>query len=194
MPRNRHQVDPEHKRAAIVAVARRLFVTEGYEATGMARIAGEAGVAPNTLYWYFDDKDALLVAMLDELVGEALEEYASIRSKALEAQLAWLLAKFEGARGLIATVHARVAASASVRQWHERFHGMLEATMVERLAAHGVQEAEQKVAARVATFVVEGLLSHPMDEGPDRDTVIRFVAQRVSSVTRSGQRRRSPAK
>ncbi|HKY90770.1 MAG TPA: helix-turn-helix domain-containing protein, partial [Nevskiaceae bacterium] len=65
MPRNRIQQDSAEKRTEIVGAARTLFLETGYEATSMASIAAAAGVASNTIYWYFRDKDELLVAVLD---------------------------------------------------------------------------------------------------------------------------------
>ncbi|WP_414859080.1 helix-turn-helix domain-containing protein [Nocardia terpenica] len=56
----------------MVAVARRLFATEGYESTTMATIAKAAGITGNTAYWYFQDKDELLVAVLETAVAETI--------------------------------------------------------------------------------------------------------------------------
>ena len=41
----------------IIAAARTLFIETGYEDTSISRLAAAAGVAPNTIYWYFKDKD-----------------------------------------------------------------------------------------------------------------------------------------
>ena len=181
MPRTHRDVDTEQKRKAIVASARRLFLKEGYEATGMAQIAAEAGVAPNTLYWYFDDKDALLIAVLDQLVEASQTEYAKVQSKPLHARLMWMLARVEGVPDLVATVHARASASASVRAWHERFHAMLEATVADDLARRGMPKAERTLAARAAMFVLEGLLSHPEGGAGEREALVRYVTKLVSS-------------
>jgi AcrR family transcriptional regulator len=177
MPRNYRQVDTEQKRTAIVAAARRLFLTDGYEATGMAQIAVEAGVAPNTLYWYFDDKDALLIATLDALIQEAQTEYAKVRAKPLHARLIWMLERIERVPGLVATVHARASMSGSVRAWHDRFHQMLEAMVAEDLARSGVPGAERAMAARIAMFVIEGLLSHHAGDPAEREATVRYVTR-----------------
>ena len=47
------------KRAAILAAARRMFTTQGYEGTSMDQIAAEAGVSKLTVYSHFGDKEAL---------------------------------------------------------------------------------------------------------------------------------------
>jgi len=183
MARTRREQDAGAKRDAIVAAARRLFLAEGYDATGMAHIARAAGVAPNTLYWYFDDKDALLITLLDELVAEALAEYAGVQALPLDEQLLWLLAKFDAAPGMVSTVHARLAVSPGLREWHERFHAMVEALVMALLAAHGVPEAERQPAARIAMFVVEGLLSHHAGPPDERKTIAALLAARMLPAT-----------
>ena len=69
MPRNRRTQPEAEKRAELISTARALFLSDGYDATPMNRIAREAGVTPNTIYWYFRDKEQLLLAVLDELDG-----------------------------------------------------------------------------------------------------------------------------
>ena len=80
MPANRRQQDREEKRAELLAAARRLFIENGYEATSMAALAKAAGVAGNTIYWYFADKDDVLIAVLDAVLSDALAEYEQVAS------------------------------------------------------------------------------------------------------------------
>lgn len=54
-----------HKRAAILGAARGLFLAEGFDRTSVDAIALRAGVSKRTLYDYFGDKQALLVAVVD---------------------------------------------------------------------------------------------------------------------------------
>ena len=56
-------MNPEGKRAAIMEAGERLFAAKGYTHTGMAEIAGEAGVAVGTVYRLFPDKPSLLAAL-----------------------------------------------------------------------------------------------------------------------------------
>ena len=53
----------------MLAAARRI-ADDGVDHLTMRRLAGELGVMPNTLYSYFPDKDALLDALIDDLLGE----------------------------------------------------------------------------------------------------------------------------
>lgn len=160
-------------------MARALFVENGYEATSIGRLARQVGVAPNTIYWYFADKDALLIAVLDDLVAEAMAEYQTRNPRGgFDALGLWLLGVFEGVQGLIATVHARAALSEAVEQWHARFHVMFEAMLVAELRARGVAEPDLQPASRVATLVVEGLLAHPTS-ARDRRALVRWMVARL---------------
>ncbi|WP_040786179.1 TetR/AcrR family transcriptional regulator [Nocardia pneumoniae] len=49
----------------ILVVARELFYQQGIRATGVDRVAAEAGVAPPTLYRLFSSKDDLVAAYLE---------------------------------------------------------------------------------------------------------------------------------
>lgn len=67
--RPRRVVDPEGKRAAILAAAQDLFATQGYERTIIAAVAERAGVAVGSVPRIFGDKAGLLhaaQAMLEE--------------------------------------------------------------------------------------------------------------------------------
>ena len=52
-------------REHVLDVARRLFYWEGIRATGIDRVAVEAGVAPTTLYRLFGSKDGLVGAYME---------------------------------------------------------------------------------------------------------------------------------
>lgn len=179
MARNKREIDRQSKQDEIVAVARRLFLEEGYEAASMARVAREAGVAANTLYWYFADKDALLIAVLNGLVLDALAAHAGLQAMPMKEQLVWLIAQFEQAHRLVLTVHARLESSAAVREWHDRFHGMLEGLVVAQLTAQGMTLEEARVTATAGTFVVEGLLSHP-HTATQRAQVLDWLVRRAT--------------
>lgn len=62
------------KKTAILKAARRVFLKDGYASAKMSDIASEAGVAPGTLYLYFDSKESLASAL-----GE--DYYARLSSK-----------------------------------------------------------------------------------------------------------------
>lgn len=168
MPRNKLAQDREEKRTEIVSAARRLFLQDGYEATSMSRLATEVGVAANTIYWYFDDKDDVLVAVLDVELADGSQAYQELRSKRVVERMLWLLDRLQQVSRLVTTVHARVALSARVHDWHERFHELIEAMIHAELEQMGVPANARDPAAKIWVFTMEGLLAHPMNKARQR--------------------------
>ena len=68
MPARKH--NPE---ASILAAAKRCYLAEGFEGTGMKEVAASADIARSTLYRYFPGRDELLVAVIKSEM-EALNE------------------------------------------------------------------------------------------------------------------------
>ncbi len=78
-------------REFVVGVAMSLADREGLEAVTIRRLASELSVTPMALYWHFEDKQALLDALSDQLWNEArdrvtpeahdedLDEWAKLR-------------------------------------------------------------------------------------------------------------------
>ncbi|PWW54954.1 TetR/AcrR family transcriptional regulator [Actinokineospora spheciospongiae] len=175
MPRNRRPQDREEKRGEIVAAATRLFVEEGYDSTTVVRIGREAGVASNTVYWYFKHKDEVLVAVLDALFAEFLAGAAQRLAESPVEQLLWAVGQLRRVDRLITTVHARVGASEALRVWHDGFHAQVEGMLRWHLAGLGVPEAEQGAMTRIGVFAVEGMLTHVGDAAGDRAIVETLV-------------------
>lgn len=176
MPANKRKQDREEKRAELLAEARRLFIADGYEATSMAALAKAAGVAGNTIYWYFADKDDVLVAVLDAVLSDALAEYEQVASAPLEEQLAWVLRQLQQMRRLVNTVHARAAHSPTVDEWHTGFHLLTEGLFRTTLEQTGVDHADIDAEVKIGVFAVEGLLTHGLDEA-QQQAICRRLAQ-----------------
>lgn len=76
MPRIRAENIEAHKvqtRSAIVEAAAKLFVVDGFTGTSLATIADLAGIGRSTIYEYFESKDALLVAIIEDRVPPLLD-------------------------------------------------------------------------------------------------------------------------
>ncbi|WP_280221518.1 TetR/AcrR family transcriptional regulator [Nocardia neocaledoniensis] len=164
MPRNRRPRDREEKRAEIVAAARRLFTEQGYDAVPVSRIAQDAGVVSNTLYWYFRDKDAVLTAVLEDVLADSMARYGEVLDTDIVDRLVWVVAELEQVSRLVTTVHARAKESEAVRDWHEQFHALAEGLFRADLAMIGVPSNELDAMTSIGVFVVEGLLMHPVDD------------------------------
>lgn len=69
MPR-RTKEDAEKTRARILASALALFSKKGYERTTFNDIAARLKLTKGAVYWHFDSKEALLEALLDEMMAK----------------------------------------------------------------------------------------------------------------------------
>ena len=69
--------DGHLRRAEILRAAERLFVTQGYEAATIRKIADEVGVSSTALYMHFQDKDQILL----EICTGAIEELLAINTQ-----------------------------------------------------------------------------------------------------------------
>lgn len=59
---------PEERRRELMDAARELFVKVGYEQTSVSDVVKHIGVAQGTFYWYFQSKDEILTAIMQEIV------------------------------------------------------------------------------------------------------------------------------
>ncbi|MDI6629905.1 MAG: TetR/AcrR family transcriptional regulator [Rhodococcus sp. (in: high G+C Gram-positive bacteria)] len=178
MPRNRRPVDRAEKRSEIVSAARSLFVDDGYEHTPMGRIATAAGVTTNTIYWYFGDKDELLVGVLDEIHTDALTRFAALTGLSVNEQVLWVVEELEKYHRLVDTVHSRTSVSLCLDKWHNNFHSLWEQWIAAELRREEVGEAEIEPTTRMIVFVVEAMLTHPQDESSKR-AIIDLLFRKV---------------
>lgn len=164
MARNRRPQAPDEKREEIVAAARALFTAEGYDATPMSRLAKEAGVAANTVYWYFRDKDAVLLAVLNAVMADFWPQYQEVSTQPIAARLVWVVRQLQQLSRLVTTVHARVEHSPAVSSWHDDFHALTGTLFRYELEQAGVDPKVVEAEVTIGIFTIEGLLMHPQDE------------------------------
>jgi AcrR family transcriptional regulator len=89
--------DPPHRQAArerLIAAARRCIVRDGLASTGIAAVATEAGVSRPTVYRYFEDRHALIMATLIDAgrnlaasMAEHIRSFTGAARKAVEAEI-----------------------------------------------------------------------------------------------------------
>jgi AcrR family transcriptional regulator len=72
--RARKDEDKERRRQAMLAGARAVFERHGWAGFSMAEVAERAGVVKGTLYLYWATKEELLLALLEALLGEWLDD------------------------------------------------------------------------------------------------------------------------
>lgn len=80
VPRKR---DPE-RRTKILSAAAKLFALRGYHAVSLGDIGAEAGIVGSGIYRHFDRKYSVLVALLEQAIGDLLgdAEVISARERA----------------------------------------------------------------------------------------------------------------
>ena len=104
----------EETRARILDAAMDLFRRQGFEETTMREIAAEAGVATGAAYYYFESKDAIVLAFYDQAQKEMEPrlEQALASTTDLKQRIRGLLEVkfryFEPNRRLLGTLAAHV--------------------------------------------------------------------------------------
>lgn len=77
---DRRRTRAERTRRTVLGVARRRFLTDGYAATTMAAVAGEAGVSVETIYKAYGGKAHLVMALFHDAIegdpGNSTEDRA----------------------------------------------------------------------------------------------------------------------
>ena len=177
MPRNRRPRDREEKSAEIVEAAAGLFAEVGFEKTSMATVARSAGVTTTTIYWYFQDKEAVLVAVLDHLLAGMLGGLEAQADRSWTDRLLWVVQGLQQHGKLVTAVHALSATSATVAAWHSAFHELTDALLAEELRQSGVDAAQIPAMARLGVFTIEGLLMHPLPREEQR-AVLELLSAR----------------
>jgi AcrR family transcriptional regulator len=76
---SRRAATKEANRAALVIAARDAFAAHGYAATGVRDVVRRTGLAAGTFYNYFDSKEAIFAAVLEEVGGEARDRVRTAR-------------------------------------------------------------------------------------------------------------------
>jgi len=180
VPRNRHDQSKQAKRDEIIAAASSLYLNEGYAGGSMGKITAAAGLTPNTLYWYFGDKDELFVAVADLYLDLLLRQHATVAEQPLGEQFVWLVDNLRPVRHLVATMHARVARSSSIAEWHSGFHRQVEALFEDQLTIE-VSGAQRDAEAAVVTFAIEGAVTHDLGSGATAE-LCHALARRLAAL------------
>ena len=184
---------------AILKGAMQEFLTHGYAATTMDNVTAAAGVSKATVYSYFQDKESLFTALVEQLTCKNYEEtYHPEDPKSWEGEPGEVLRRFAGnflekmkskqeIKGLIRVIIGEsgrfpVLAQIFVRNMDKKVFKHL----VEYLkSSEELQLPDPEAAARVflGTLVHYGIVQYllqaqdimPMDSDRLIDTLIHFV-------------------
>jgi AcrR family transcriptional regulator len=149
MARRGARVSPEARREAILKAARACFSRGGYHATTIDDIALDAGLSKGAVYWHFEGKWELFVALLDGLMHGLEEQLVLPREhmtgrERIEYACQVILSSDPGGPGM-AELQAEFMAHASRdTEVRRRFSGMGQRTIQFLVDAveHGVRSGE----------------------------------------------------
>lgn len=155
-------------RSAILNAAHVAFFRHGYSRVWMTDIAKAAGVTKRTLYKYFDSKDALLAAMLEEQAALSAETFARSIDFPAESAEDLVATIFEQSRiwseskGWTGPGITRLAMELGdlpghpAMQFASRHKAQMERRLAQRLEALGLLDAE--AYARKIWLLLEGAM------------------------------------
>ncbi|HET6630435.1 MAG TPA: helix-turn-helix domain-containing protein, partial [Woeseiaceae bacterium] len=72
------QARTRQQRERILNAARSCFVKHGFNAASMAKIAEAAGMSPGLIYRYFDSKNAIILAIIEQQLQDARADIAAL--------------------------------------------------------------------------------------------------------------------
>jgi len=81
----RREANKAKKRSALLQAGLSRMLAQGFHATSVEQIAGDAGVARGTFYLYFDGKDALFDAVLDAFFVPLMAVFDDVEAALAEA-------------------------------------------------------------------------------------------------------------
>lgn len=151
------RTDGVSRRAQIIDVAARLFEQHGYHETTMEMLAQEVGVKKASLYYYFSNKDLILVDIHEEMIDHLLEQ-ARLRDptgspvdrlRGIIADLVGLMELFPG-RLRIFFEHYRELPTdqrKGIQVKRDEYHGVLVAALRDGVAAGQFDVADVELTA-----------------------------------------------
>jgi AcrR family transcriptional regulator len=182
MPRNQQHIDRADKDARILDAAEELLLRDGYEPTTMAAIARAAGVASNSIYWYFPGKDDLLAAVLERRLERAAAQAEADSDQPFQVRAMSALAELDAVANLTSTVHERAKHSPAVAKVHQAFHDVLSERAADGLQAAGMSADDARMAAAAVIAVIEGIHLHEPSRDPDaRNRLVGWLIQRLTA-------------
>lgn len=182
MPANRPHVDHDAKAAEVLDAAELMLLGNGYESTTMAAIARAAGVATNSVYWYFPSKDELLAAVLRRRQEQAFARLGADADAPLREQAIAVLAELDSVATLTATVHERAKHSPAVAEVHEAFHAELGSRLRHAFKAASLSDHDAQMASDALIAIVEGVHLHSPTRDPSaRNELVLWALQRFSA-------------
>lgn len=164
MPKLWNDTIEEHRHAvreATLDSAAALVADHGLTGVTMSRIAKETGLGRATLYKYFPDVEAILVAWHERQVGHHLQQLAAVRDHARSGRLAAVLEAY----ALISYQHPATELAASLHR------------------AEHVAEARQQLRDFLTELLVEGVAAGEVRDDVPPGELATYSLQALSAAT-----------
>ncbi len=192
------------KAKTILAGALEVFTTHGYSAASMDRIAAAAGVSKSTLYSYFQDKEGLFVAVIQQLTQNNRQMIFGMLSnpdlqdppkRVLHRMATMVLEEFAENRTLLTLMRLIIGESERFPELAKTFVREIQKPMLEQLSLYLASQSQLKlrdpmVAARMFSgSLVHYLILQDVMNGHDiipmeRDRMIDGIVSLITTVNR----------
>ncbi len=176
----------ERRRAEIVEAGRRCVLRHGFHASPMAEIAREAGMSVGQVYRYFPGKDALVRAIVDDIIRRRLARMIENPQTPLTPErLATRAVEFDARHADDATLMLEVTAEATrnpeiAAVLREADRRSQQEAIRKALRRHPELTQDQAAAlVEVAAVLIEGTLYRRMTELQAGTGALRDVFRRV---------------
>lgn len=184
-------------RDEILATATQLFIQQGYHGLAMRQISEALGVSKAALYYYFEDKEELFLAILTDYLEEIETAIAAIHAQTesgaeqIHRFVEMVLQQPAERRAIIRLASqemAQLSASARTRfnrLYHEKFIGKLTA-----LLQSGMERGEfRPLDAKTAAWALLGIMypyfypAHSGDRPIEPGTIDEIVTIYLNGLT-----------
>jgi TetR/AcrR family fatty acid metabolism transcriptional regulator len=91
----------EERKIQILEAAKQAFAKKGIHKTRMSDIAESSGLSKGALYWYFDSKDAIILALLDKIFEPEIQELSALLEDPRSAEEKLMLYAERGGQDII---------------------------------------------------------------------------------------------
>ncbi len=162
--------NPE-KAATILMGALEVFAAHGYAAASMDRIAKAAGVSKPTLYKYFQDKEGLFFALVQQLTERNQKRLPQLLAQSAKQQIppqqvlkqiaTFVIDDFPQDEALVRLMRLIIGESERFPELAQRFVHEIEKPIIEKFTAYFTQQRQLAISdPTVAARVFVGSIVH----------------------------------
>ena len=178
------------KRRQILDAAREAFATHGFHAASMACIAGGAGVSVGHIYRYFENKEAVIGAIVDADLEEAAVEIGALEgdAEALAAHIVEHVRRHNGpAKTSLmleilaeASRNPRIAARAQAADAQLRHH-LAQALVRRSRSSEGIEARVEVICVLIEGLMIRTLKMADGERDAVAEDVRRLLVQAITA-------------